>query len=314
MVVPNITFPMRPTKVSPPGSSVFSQFRAVLWSAIIAGGALLVVIPPIPDLVSDFAVRGAARPIADATIEGKCSVYLLLASCEATLSARRPGLPELRRTVDYWFVDFRLGKYTAAVVADPARPEKMTTDLALDKLWNRTATLLLLGPLLLWLGFFVVKYVSGALLARRAAVRALSNQVLRATLLRLDSWNNDTWTVSSLTPTGAGKSCEWETKGTPIFMDQTQNLVLGVTAGDGTECMPLDTTLSWIDLTDHGSHSERRLRRSCDTAVPARNSRLQQPQARLTLACGQETAEAEQTHEQNRGRRRLRHRSGAHRQ
>ncbi len=33
-------------------------------------------------------------------------------------------------------------------------------------------------------------------------------------------------------------------------MDPSQNLVLGVTAGDGTMCMPLDTTLKWIDLTD----------------------------------------------------------------
>lgn len=251
MVDPNIIFPARPMKVSPPGSGIFSQLSAVLWGAIIAAGALMIVIPPIPDLVSDFAVRGAARPIADATIDGRCSVHaLVMTECAATLSAKRQGLPELRKEVHYWFADFHAGEYTATVVADPAQPENITTDLALDKLWNRIATLLLVGPCLLGLGFSFVMYIGRALRARRVVVRALSNQVLRPTLLRLDSWTNDTWTVSSHTPTGDGKSCEWDTKRTPIFMDPAQNLVLGVTAGDGTECLPLDTTLSWIDLTD----------------------------------------------------------------
>lgn len=248
----NITFPMRPMKVSPPDSGIFSQLSAVLWAAIVVCGALLIVVPPIPDLLSDFAIRDAARPLAGATVEhGECRVHLLLmTSCEATLLARRQGWPDLRRKVDYWFFDFHSGNYTTTVVADPSRPEKMTTDLALDKLGNRTATLLLLGPIDLFLAFFLVRYLFRTVRARRVVVRALSNQVLRPTILRLDSRNNNTWMVSSLTPTGAGKSCEWVTKGMPIFMDQSQNLVLGVTAGDGTMCMPLDTKLSWIDLTD----------------------------------------------------------------
>jgi hypothetical protein len=251
MVDYNITFPMRPMKVSPPDSGIFSQFSAVLWAAIVACGALMIVVPPIPDLVSDFAIRNAARPLAGATIEhGECRVHLLLISCEATLLARRQGLPELRRKVDYWFFDFHSGNYTTEVMADPSQPEKMTTDLALDKLWNRTVTLLLLGPLFLLSGLVIVKYLFRTVRARRAVVRALSNQVLRPTILRLDSRNKDTWMVSSLTDTGAGKSCEWVTKGMPIFMDPSQNLVLGVTAGDGTACMPLDAALSWIDLTD----------------------------------------------------------------
>jgi hypothetical protein len=207
------------------------------------------VISPIPDLVSDFAIRGAARPIADATIVGKCSVHVPLTNCEATLSARRPGLPDLLRKVDFWFVDFHFGHYTATVMSDPAQPEKMTTDLALDKLWNRTVTLLLLGPFSVWIGYSIIKFMSRGLRARRAVVRALSNQILLPTILRLDSWKHGAWSVTSLPPTGNGKSCEWETKGTPIFTDQTGNFVLGVTTGDGAECMPLDTKLSWIDLT-----------------------------------------------------------------
>jgi len=253
MADPDITFPVRPMKVSPPASGIVALLSGVLWAALIGCGALAIVIPPIPDIVTDFAIRNAARPLAGATIDnGHCSVHLLvMTECEATLLVTRKGLPEPRRKVDYWFFDFHTGDYTVTVVADPSRPEHMTTDLALAKLWNRTATLLLLGPMFLLLALFSVKFfVFGSVRDRRAVVRALSNQVLRPALLRLDRQGNGTWTVSSLTPPGAGKSCEWKTKGTPITMDPSQRLVLGVTAGDGTMSMPLDTKLSWIDLTD----------------------------------------------------------------
>lgn len=105
---------------------------------------------------------------------------------------------------------------------------------------------LLVGLFMAW--FF--KLISGPLRTRVAVVRALSNQVLSQKILRLDSRSYSLWHVRWFTPTGAVKTCSWLTTNTPIFMDRSQNLVLGVTAGDGTMCMPLDTTLLWIDLTD----------------------------------------------------------------
>ena len=109
--------------------------------------------------------------------------------------------------------------------------------------------LFLLGLFLVW--FF--KWVTGPLRTRRAIARALTNQVLRPQMLRLDERSYNSWQVRWLTPTGAEKSCNWLTAGMPIFMDPSDNIVLGVTTGDGTMCMPLDATLKWIDLT----HAER---------------------------------------------------------
>lgn len=259
----NIIFPNRPMKVSPPKSGIFTQLGGVLVAAgiacyIMAGVSLIT--PLTQDLVSDFSIRNAARPLAGAIIEQSTCIRPedddFLTNCKVTLLSKRQGLPELRREIHFMYYSWpswHLRDYPMNVVADPSQPEKTTTDLALDKLWNRTATLLLNTLIFLLvglLGAFFFKWIAVPLFMRGAVVRALSNQVLRQTILRLDSRGHFRWVVSSRTPTGARKSCEWEATGTPIYMDPSQNLVLGVTTGDGTMCMPLDTTLSWIDLTD----------------------------------------------------------------
>ena len=253
---------MRPLKVSMP-EGIFSQFSVMLLPIIFlycaAAGVILLttflITTAIPELASDFSIRSTARPLAGAIIEQSSCVdredYIM--RCTATLLAKRPGLPDLRREVNYVYFTFHSGKYILKVVADPSQPERMTTNFALDKLWNRTATLLLPSLLLLLFGLFVAWWCATSLrrvLAQWAVVWALSNKVLRQTLLRLDYRNYDSWQVSTLTPTGAGKSCRWITAETPIIMNPSQNLVLGVTTGDGSMCMPLDIQLSWIDLTD----------------------------------------------------------------
>ena len=256
----NINFPKRPMKVSPPRSGIFWQLCAVLITAAFIYFAILGVVfvtTLIQDLVSDFSIREAARPLKGAIIEqNTCSRSYddeFLTDCKATLLAKRRGLPDLRREIHFLYYSYHTSNHTMKVVADPSQPEKMTTDLALDKVWNRTTTLLLhalLYPLVGLSVAWMIKIQVKPLLTRRAVVRALSNQVLRQTMLRLDSRDHNSWTVSNLTRTGARKSCEWITKSTPIFIDPSDTIVLGVTTGDGTMCMPLDTTLSWLDLTD----------------------------------------------------------------
>lgn len=249
-----ITFPQRPMKVSPPSSGILSQLNAVLWPTVCVCIALKLFISQLPDLVSDFAMRNTARPLAGATVQqSTCNFdnsdeFWYETTCDATLLARRQGLPEIRREVHFWFTGRQSKNYAMTVVADPAQPEKMTTNLALDKLWNRTWTLLAAEAGLLLLGLPITLFLFRSVHKRRSVVRALSNQVLRQTLLRLDERSYYGWIVSSRTPRGAWKSCDWDTTNTPIIMKK--NLVLGVTTGDGTMCMPLDTTLAWLDLTD----------------------------------------------------------------
>ena len=101
-----------------------------------------------PDLITDWQVYGAARPVAGGeVVKGSCSFNLMFNVCDATLSVRTPS-GQVTPSVNDVFAGLHLGDYSVAVVADPAHPDLPTTDVALDRLWNRTLTLLL-GLLLL---------------------------------------------------------------------------------------------------------------------------------------------------------------------
>ena len=73
------------------------------------------------------------------------------------------------RRVNYVFSGLEAGDYRVGVMADPARPDLVTTDLGLDRLWNRTITLLAIAGL-------TAATIVGALLsmvrARRGAAAA----------------------------------------------------------------------------------------------------------------------------------------------
>lgn len=97
-----------------------------------------------PAVISDWQVRETAQPVpAGRVSEGKCSAKLVIHICDMTLSLRTPAGPVSRR-VNYVFSGVQFGDYSAGVMADPARPDRVTTDLGLDRLWNRTITLLVL--------------------------------------------------------------------------------------------------------------------------------------------------------------------------
>lgn len=94
-----------------------------------------------PVLISDWQIRDAARPVAEARVsDGKCTSKLVIHICDATLGLRTPK-GEVSRRVNYVFTGVHVGDYSIRVAADPARPELVTTDLGLEQLWNRTLTL-----------------------------------------------------------------------------------------------------------------------------------------------------------------------------
>ena len=51
--------------------------------------------------------------------------------------------------LNYAFTDLHFGSYNAEAMADPAHLELITTDLALDRLWNRTLTFLFVAVFML---------------------------------------------------------------------------------------------------------------------------------------------------------------------
>ena len=113
-------------------------FGFVLFGGILAASAVYTA----PVLISDWQIREAARPVPDARVsDGQCSSKLVFHICDATLSLRTPQGSVTCR-VNYVFTGLHAGDYKIDVMADPAHPETVTTDLGLDRLWNRAITLL----------------------------------------------------------------------------------------------------------------------------------------------------------------------------
>ncbi len=115
----------------------------ILFGVVALGGILAAcAVYTAPAVISDWQVRATARPAPDARVsEGRCSAKLVIHICDATLALRTPAGTVTRR-VNYVFSGFQAGDYRVGVMADPARPDLVTTDLGLDRLWNRTLTLL----------------------------------------------------------------------------------------------------------------------------------------------------------------------------
>ena len=134
----------------------------LMFAALLAAAAIYTA----PALVSDWQVRDRARPVPDARVtDGKCSSKIVVHICDVTLDVRTPSGTVSRR-INYVFTGVHVGDYSVRVVADPARPDLATTDMALDKLWNRTITLLVVMVLLL---AFTVLPIVATVRNRRAA-------------------------------------------------------------------------------------------------------------------------------------------------
>jgi hypothetical protein len=248
-------------KVSPPGTGAFSQLASLLGAAVLGIAALFIVVPPALDLVADFRLVQAAQSVPWAHLErGECSTRVILTSCEVEMRAQPPQGAEVRRKVDYLFVDFHTGAYQVAVLADPAQPARLTTDLGQEKLWNRIFTLALAGPVFLFIAvallFAPLLMAPGRFRENRRLARVMSEGPLRATALRLVKLEPHAWTVAPTVPGAGASERSWPMKGYPLFIDPAQSLVLGVTTGDGSVAVPLDAKLSFIQLS---SEERRRL-------------------------------------------------------
>jgi len=118
---------------------------AILWSlvGVVALGAMLVAcaVYTAPVLISDWQIRDTARPVTEARIsDGKCNSKIVIHVCNLTLTLRQPAGTVTRR-VNYVFSGLHLGDFSAGAMGDPAQPDRITTTLGLDRLWNRTLTL-----------------------------------------------------------------------------------------------------------------------------------------------------------------------------
>ncbi|SFU76100.1 hypothetical protein SAMN02799631_02163 [Methylobacterium sp. 174MFSha1.1] len=115
----------------------------ILFGVVALGGILVAcAVYTAPAVISDWQVRATAQPAPNARVsEGKCSAKLVIHICDATLNLPTTAGTVTRR-VNYVFSGLHAGDYRVGVMADPSRPDLVTTDLGLDRLWNRTITLL----------------------------------------------------------------------------------------------------------------------------------------------------------------------------
>ena len=130
-----------PRRLAQVGRGVRHTILVVLSILMFAAMLIGALAYTAPALVSDWQVRDSARPIAGARVtEGRCSAQLVFEICNATLLVPTASGTVARHLI-YAFTGVHVGAYGVRVLADPGRPALATTDMALDKLWNRTVTL-----------------------------------------------------------------------------------------------------------------------------------------------------------------------------
>lgn len=240
--------PARPLQVRVPPTGWGHRLLVglgLLMLLAVTVGSLIFVAPP---LLTDWQVRDAARPALAGQIDsGSCSSKLFINICDVVLSAgKNPNV--IVRDVHYVFVDAHSGDYSVAVLADPARPALLTTDLGLDKLINRTVTI---GVFWLLMAAGVVAVIRSLFQRRRERAEMAGWDRLRLVPMRLTAFSTargaSSWTVA---PLEGGKARIWAMPGKARPFLLGPDVLLAAAGPEGRLAVPLDQDLAWIDLTE----------------------------------------------------------------
>jgi hypothetical protein len=122
-----------PLRLPPQGNGWRGALRALIGFVALGGLLVACLVHATPTLLTDWQVHDRARAVPNAQVSaGTCKTTVIVHVCDATVT----------REVNYLFTGLHVGDYSIAVMADPERPDLVTTDLGLDQLWNRTITVL----------------------------------------------------------------------------------------------------------------------------------------------------------------------------
>ncbi len=235
--------PARPLHARPPHSIVGTGF-GLFGLAVVAGMVVFLLAWVAPVIVTDWQVRDTAVRVRGASVsDGECSSKMFIQTCDVTLSVPASAI---ERRVHYVFGSWELGDFTVAVVADPAHPEWLTTDLGLDRFWDRIVTLLAgcaFGVAVTCIGSVSMIRAYRKLLAwRKAELVPVPLQMTRMQRVR----NGVIWTVQAEN----GRTAAWTVPGrAKPFVLGSDGRVLGVATRGGAAIMPLDAELKWLDLS-----------------------------------------------------------------
>ncbi|EIZ82099.1 transmembrane protein [Methylobacterium sp. GXF4] len=131
-----------PLRLPPQGNGWRGALRALIGFVALGGLLVACLVHTTPTLLTDWQVHARARAVPNAQVSaGTCKTTVIVHVCDVTVSLRTPTAT-VTRQVNYLFTGLHVGDYSIAVMADPERPDLVTTDLGLDQLWNRTITVL----------------------------------------------------------------------------------------------------------------------------------------------------------------------------
>lgn len=264
MADPLTALPRRPLRARPPLPR-FGDIRALLTALLFLGmlGFSLFWVAPV--LVTDWQARSTAVRVKGGDLtDGHCSSKFFIEDCDVTLTApvvsAQGGRGSISRTVHYVFASFEGGDFTAAVVADPQHPEWLTTDLGLDRFWNRVVSLALESALL---GTLIVFSARGFVRSLRAARYWSKAELFPVPLQLVGLQRTRAYTAKWTLRAENGPTMWWyPPRRFQPFVLGPANRVLGLTTKDGRSIMPLDAGLRWVKL----SAQER------EAALAARNA------------------------------------------
>jgi hypothetical protein len=243
-------FPQRPLVLRPGRGAARGWGFAMVGLLLFGGFLVMLAVEIVPVVRSDLAIRDRAVPAPQVRVaDGMCrSRLFVFQSCEVTLRWRdRAG--QGTRKVSYMFVAWRRTNWAIAPMMDPARPDLVSTDLGLDRLGNRIATLI--G----W-GVIGIGLVSGTVLVGRGTivkarqVRAVSGRVLQPVAVQFAGWGEGpSWRVRD----EHGATFEWPVRKSdvPLMLDAQRGLVLALRPREGGPAFPLDEKLRFVRLTEH---------------------------------------------------------------
>jgi hypothetical protein len=241
-------FPRRAYALKPGRGAAGGWLMALVGVLLFGGFIALLAVEVAPAIRNDFAVRDQARPAPAARIsEGRCrSRLFLFQSCDLTIAWRDKDGAHTRK-LSYMFVEPHMGSWSAVVMADPARPGLVTTDIGLERLWNRVGTVA--GGLV-----FALLLIGGLLLAawkgqgKGRQVKALAGRTLVAAPVAFRGWGEGpSWRVED----DRGQVFEWPVRKSdkPFVIDEARGLVLALRDPAGGPAFPLDEKLRFVVLT-----------------------------------------------------------------
>lgn len=241
-------FPRRSLVLKPGRGATGGWLMGLLGLLLFGGFLALLAAEVVPEIRDDFAIRDGAQSGSGARIvEGRCrSRLFLLQNCEITVSWRGKDGSGTRK-LTYFFVEPHMGSWNAQAMMDPRRPDLVTTDLGLERLWNRVATAI--GG-----AVFSVALIVGLFIAARRGqsarnrVKALSGRVLEPVpVLFRGTGQGPTWIVQD----ERGATSEWPVRKSdkPFMLDPARGLVLALRDPAGGPAFPLDEKLRFVMLS-----------------------------------------------------------------